>query len=73
MKDSLIKQRPLFTKGNTIKIKVPARVAFDLESMNKATYTVLDELGCPACHSGFDLRFDFEREFVFDLKLNLIR
>lgn len=59
------------TDGNTIRIKVPASVAFDLAQMNIVTKSVLAELGCSACHSGHDLRFDFEREFIFDKKLNI--
>ena len=52
-----------------IYITVPASVAFDLRSMNKVTEIVLGRLGCPGCHSGFDLRFDFERQFLFDKNL----
>ena len=56
-----------------IKVKIPARVAFNLGQMNKVTAIVLNELGCPACHSGFDLRFDIEKQFVFNEKLDMIR
>jgi hypothetical protein len=52
-----------------IYITVPASAAYDLAKMNKITEVVLGKLGCPGCHSGFDLRFDFERRFVFDEKL----
>jgi hypothetical protein len=55
-----------------IYVTVPASVAFDLGKMNKITETVLGKLGCPGCHSGFDLRFDFERRFAFDEKLAII-
>ena len=54
-----------------IKVKVPASVAFDLKKMNKVTAEVLGRLGCPGCHSGYDLRFDFERQFVFNEKLEI--
>ncbi len=59
-------------EDKVIRIKVPASVAFDLKKMNKVTGLVLAELGCPACHSGHDLRFDFEREFIFNEKINMI-
>jgi hypothetical protein len=57
--------RPIF-------VTVPASVAYDLGKMRKVTETVLGRLGCQACHSGFDIRFDFERRFAFDEKLGLI-
>ena len=65
------KVRPVEEKA--IRIKVPAKVAFNLKQMNKVTAIVLEELGCPACHSGFDLRFDIERQFVFNEKLDILR
>ena len=56
----------------SIHIKIPVSVAFDLQRMNKATALVLDRLGCPECHSGFDLRFDLERQFIFNERVELI-
>lgn len=60
-------------QNKAIRIKVPASVAFDLKKMNKVTGLVLAELGCPGCHSGLDLRFDFERDFIFNDKLERVR
>lgn len=57
--------------SKTIRVTVPASAAFNLDSMNRITAEVLGKLGCPGCHSGFDIRFDFERRFVFDEKLQL--
>ncbi|HSH66254.1 MAG TPA: hypothetical protein VLB84_10760 [Bacteroidia bacterium] len=54
-----------------IYVTVPASTAYDLGKMRKVTEIVLGRLGCASCHSGFDLRFDFERRFVFDEKLAL--
>ena len=56
-----------------IQVRIPARVAYDRDAMLKATDIVLDRLGCPQCHSGWDIRFEIERNFIFDEKLNLIR
>jgi hypothetical protein len=55
-----------------IYVTVPVSVAYDMGKMHKITETVLGKLGCPGCHSGFDIRFDFERRFAFDEKLGLI-
>ncbi len=60
-------------QDRAIYVSVPASVAFDLKKMQKVTETVLGRLGCPGCHSGFDIRFDFERRFQFNEKLEMER
>lgn len=55
-----------------VRIRVPASVASDLGQMHKVTELVLERLGCPSCHSGFDLRFDIERAFLFNEKLEIV-
>ena len=55
----------------TIRVTVPAKVAFDLKAIQKVQGSILDRLGCPACCSGFDIRFDVARSFVVDQKLNI--
>lgn len=57
--------------GNSVRVRIPARVAFDLKSMQKVTASVLGQLGCEACHSGFDIRFDVVREFIVDEQLEV--
>lgn len=47
----------------TVRVSVPAKVAFDLGNMERVTRSILDRLGCPQCHSGFDIRFDMLRDF----------
>ena len=48
----------------TIQVIVAHEVAFDMEKMRKVTGNLLARLGCPKCHSGFDIRFIQERGFV---------
>lgn len=68
---------PITLPGSTslsrhpVSIRVPLKVAFDLKSLHRVTETVLGRLGCPNCHSGFDLRFDWIDEFVVDEELNV--
>ena len=57
--------------GNQVRVTIPARVAFDLKSIQKVTAQVLGQLGCEACHSGFDIRFALVRDFVVDANLNV--
>ena len=55
--------------SNVVRVTIPADVAFSLEKMSKVTAGILGRLGCAACHSGFDIRFIAERDFVVDPKL----
>ena len=57
--------------GNVVRVSVPAKVAFDLASMQKGTASSLDRFGCPACHSGLDIRFDTMRDFVVNERLDI--
>jgi len=73
MKDLELQEKTIAREkiDKAIYVTVPASAAYNLEKMNKITATVLGRLGCPACHSGFDIRFDFERRFIFDEKLTI--
>ena len=57
--------------GNVVRVSVPAKVAFDLGSMQKVTASILDRFGCPNCHSGMDIRFDIMRDFVVNEALDI--
>jgi hypothetical protein len=50
--------------GRTVRISMPASVAFDLDSFRKGMEAVLERLNCPQCCSGYDLTFQLERAFV---------
>lgn len=55
----------LKTKRNVINVTVPAKDYFDLGRMQEIQKEVLLELGCKACHSGWDIRFDMHKHFSF--------
>ena len=55
----------------TIRVTVPAKVAFDLAAIQKIQGSILDRLGCAACCSGHDIRFDIARSYMVDEKLNI--
>lgn len=57
--------------GNVVRVKIPVRIANDLKSMQQVTASVLGQLGCEACHSGFDIRYDVVREFIVDENLGV--
>jgi hypothetical protein len=56
---------------NVVRVTLPAKAAFDLKSFQKVQASILDRLGCPACCSGYDIRFDITRRFLVDEKLNV--
>ena len=59
-----------------VSVYVPTKVLYDLEAMQKITASVLDKLGCGACHSGRILDFQELEQFVVDprtLEVNEIR
>ena len=58
--------------SRTILVTVPASVAYNFDKMQKVSQTVLGKLGCPGCHSGFDIRFIMERQFRFNEKLEMV-
>jgi hypothetical protein len=59
------------TLGRVVHVAVPREVLYDLASLNKVKASILGRLGCRGCHSGWDIRFDINRQFVVDEKLNI--
>jgi len=59
------------TPERTVRVVVPAKVAFDLTSMQRVTANVLQRLGCDECHSGWDIRYELENRFLVDEKLRV--
>jgi hypothetical protein len=55
----------------TVRVSLPAKVANDLKAFQKVQASILGRLGCAACCSGWDIRFDVVRSFVVDEKLNI--
>ena len=47
-----------------IAVHVPIEVLHDLERLQKVQSSVLGKLGCQACCSGFDIRWQAFDEFV---------
>jgi hypothetical protein len=57
--------------GKTVRVSLPAAIAFDLDRFQEVQRSILDRLGCRACCSGWDIRFDLQRRFVVDDQLNI--
>lgn len=54
------------TLDGTVRIVVPADVAFDLGRLQKGLANLAERLGCRPCLSGADCTFLLEREFIVD-------
>ncbi len=51
--------------GSRATISAPRDYLYDFKKFNKLQELVLGKLGCPNCHSGFDLRWrQFDREIL---------
>jgi hypothetical protein len=58
--------------GKNIYVTVPTETANKATNMAKITKEVLGKIGCPACHSGFNIKFVLEKDqevFKFNEKL----
>jgi hypothetical protein len=67
MSDVGIMRGPLpepWRTAREVTVTIPAAVANDLDRMHGVVKGVLGQLGCPTCHSGFDLRFRQSLDFV---------
>jgi hypothetical protein len=56
---------------DVVRVFVPTKVAYDLESMQKVTAQVLDRLGCGGCHSGRIIDFRTLENFVVNENLEV--
>lgn len=54
-----------------VHVSLPADVIFDMDRFSKVQKDVLGRLGCQACCSGWDIRWEVERQFIVDQDLNI--
>ena len=47
-----------------VRVTIPAKIAYNLETLDKGIDSLVDRLGCRNCFSGADCSFIHEREFV---------
>jgi hypothetical protein len=58
-------------QATPIRVSLPADVAYDFNKFQKVQKDILGRLGCLACCSGWDIRWDIFRDFRVDEKLNV--
>jgi hypothetical protein len=69
-----LKEKPLGASGvadRVVRVQVPANVLYNFNQVTKVMKGVLGKLGCQACCSGHDIRFEIERNFIADKGLNV--
>jgi hypothetical protein len=59
---------PKIRARGTVRVSLPAKIAYEPEALKKSIGSVLERLGCPTCFSGANCQFIHERDFVLDAK-----
>ncbi len=57
--------------GKAVRVSLPAKVAFDLKSLQGSLANLAEELGHARCFSGVNCLFSLERNYVVDENLTL--
>ena len=57
---------PQIRAHGTVRVSLPAKVAYNPDALKKSITSILDKLGCPRCFSGANCHFLHERDFVID-------
>src|SRR5262249_6626622 len=57
---------PAVRAHGTVRVSLPAKVAYSPDALKKSLTSILDRLGCPRCFSGANCHFVSEKNFVFD-------
>lgn len=58
-------------QARPVRVSLPADVVYDLNKFQKVQKDILGRLGCLACCSGWDIRWDVFRDYRVDEKLNV--
>jgi hypothetical protein len=57
---------PNIRARGTVRVSLPAKVAYSPDALKKSLTGILEKLGCPKCFSGASCLFQSERNFVID-------
>jgi hypothetical protein len=57
---------PEIRARGTVRVSIPAKLAYDPKALKKTIGNLMERLGCPKCFSGANCLFTAERDFVFD-------
>lgn len=65
---AVVEPQPKIRAHGTVRVTLPAKVAYDPAALKKSIGELMERLGCPRCFSGADCFFTHERAFVLDPK-----
>lgn len=57
--------------ANVVRVSIPANLHSDLGKFQQIQKDILGKLGCAACCSGWDIRFNVQRQFLVDKSLSI--
>jgi hypothetical protein len=63
-----VENEPKIQARGTVRVSLPARIAYNPVALKKSIGSLLERLGCGKCFSGADCLFTHERDFVVDAK-----
>ena len=55
---------PKVRAHGSVRVSLPAKIAYNPDALKKTIGGLLEQLGCPKCFSGADCLFSFERDYV---------
>lgn len=58
--------QPRIRAHGTVRLSLPAKVAYSPDALKKTIGSLMERLGCPKCFSGADCLFTAEKDFVVD-------
>lgn len=58
-------------RANTVHVSLPPSAYYNLDQFQRVQKDILGRLGCLACCSGWDIRYDIQRQFTVDKDLNI--
>jgi len=61
-----INMQPKTKAHGTIRVSLPAKIAYSPDALKRTVGSLLERLGCPNCFSGADCHFTFERDYLID-------
>lgn len=64
MPAAAVEGEPKVRAHGSIRVSLPAKIAYNPDALKKTIGGLLEQLGCPRCFSGADCLFTFERDYV---------
>jgi len=60
------------SRGATVRVRIPASVAFNLQMLQKSIANLAERLGCKPCVSGFDCTLLLELDYLINEKAEVL-